>query len=102
MFAVVTIAGKQYKVAPGQTVEVDRIEGAVGDTVKFSEVLLTNEENKTQVGTPVVAGVTVTAKILAQEKGEKVEVRRYKSKVRERRHVGFRALRTKLEIVSIG
>lgn len=102
MFAVVTIAGKQYKVTPGQTIEVDRIEGSVGDTVKFSEVLLTNEEKKTQVGTPVISGLTVKAKIIAQEKGEKVEVRRYKSKVRYRKHIGFRPLLTKLEILSIG
>ncbi len=101
MVAVVTISGKQYKVTPGQTIEVDHIEGNVGDTVNFAEVLLTNEEKRTQVGTPNVSGATVKAKIVAQKKGEKVEVRRYKSKVRYRKHIGFRPLLTKLEILAI-
>jgi large subunit ribosomal protein L21 len=102
MFAVVTIAGKQYNVAQGDVFVVDKIEGTVGETVKFDHVLLTSEKGVTNVGTPVVAGATVKAKIVAQEKGEKLEVRRYKSKVRHRRQIGFRPMLTRLEIVSIG
>lgn len=102
MFAIVTISGKQYTVSKGQTLQVDKIEGKVGDTVTFDHVLLTNDASKTHVGTPTVKGVTVKAKIIAQEKGEKVEVRRYKQKVRYRRQTGFRSMLTRLEIVSIG
>jgi large subunit ribosomal protein L21 len=102
MFAIVTISGKQYNVSVGQTLQVDKIEGSVGDTVTFDHVLLTNEAGKTNIGAPTVKGVAVKAKIVAQEKGEKVEVRRYKQKVRYRRQTGFRAMLTRLEIIAIG
>jgi large subunit ribosomal protein L21 len=101
MFAVVTIGGKQYKVNVGDTILVDKIEGNAGDTAVFDHVLLTNDKGKTVVGTPVVAGGKVKGKIIAQEQGEKIEVRRYKSKVRYRRHNGFRADLTRIEILSI-
>lgn len=100
MFAVVVIAGKQYQVTPGDIVVVDRVEGRAGDTVVLPDVLLTGNGN-TQVGAPTLPKISVKAKILSQEKGEKVEVRRFKSKVRFRRHTGFRPLRTKLQILSI-
>jgi large subunit ribosomal protein L21 len=101
MFAIVTIGGKQYKVSVGETVLVDKIEGKAGDTVIFDHVLLTNEKGKTVVGTPRVSGVKVKGKIIAQEQGEKIEVRRYKQKVRYRRQNGYRADLTRIEIVSI-
>jgi large subunit ribosomal protein L21 len=101
MFAIVTISGKQYTVSVGDVIEVDKIEGKVGDTVSFDHVLVTGEKDKTIVGTPVVAGVKVKAKIAAQKKGEKIDVRRYKSKVRYRRQKGFRAQRTQLEITAV-
>ena len=101
MFAIVTIQGKQYKVSVGDVLTVDSIEGKSGETIVFDHVLLTNEKGTTTVGTPVITGVKVKAKILSQEKGEKIEVRRYKSKVRYRRHNGFRPLLTRLEITAI-
>lgn len=102
MFAVVTISGKQYSVAKGDVIVVDNLDGVAGDTLTFDHVLLTGEKDTVIVGTPVVSGIVVTAKILAQEKGEKIDILRYKQKVRHRRHIGFRARQTKLEIVSIG
>ena len=101
MFAVVTITGKQYKVKVGETILVDQIEGKAGDTVTFDHVLLTNDKGKTIVGTPTVTGVKVKGKIISQEQGEKIEVRRYKQKVRYRRQNGFRANLTRIEIVTI-
>lgn len=101
MFAIVDIGGKQYQVAPGKTIIVDSMNGTVGDTISLSSVLLTNEGGKTKVGTPTLKGVVVKAKIIAHQKGEKIHVRRFKSKVRERKHVGFRPQLTKLEILSI-
>jgi large subunit ribosomal protein L21 len=85
----------------GDVIDVDSIEGNVGDTVSFDHVLLTGEKDKTTVGTPVVTGVKVKAKIIGQARGEKIDVRRYKSKVRYRRQKGFRASRTQLEITAI-
>lgn len=101
MFAIVTIAGKQYNVAKGDVLEVDRIDGKVGDTRTFDHVLLINDEKNITIGTPTVPHGMVTAKLLEQKKGEKISVRRYKSKVRYRKATGFRAYLTKIEIISI-
>lgn len=102
MFAVVTISGKQFTVKQGETITVEKIDGKVGDTLTFDHVLLTSKDGKTEIGTPVVTKAVVKAKIVGQEMGEKLAVRRYKQKVRYRRHVGFRPQITKLEIVSVG
>jgi large subunit ribosomal protein L21 len=101
MLAIVTISGKQYKVSKGDIISVDHIEGNVGDTIALDHVLLTQEKDSIKVGEPTVKGASVKVKILAQEKGEKIDVRRYKSKVRYRKHIGFRAHLTKLEITAI-
>lgn len=101
MFAVVGIAGKQYKVTPGQRLVVQKLPDKVGKTVTLTDVKLFSDGKKTKIGRPTVAGAKVTAKVLTQGKGEKIDVRRFKAKVRERRHVGFRPLVTTLEIVDI-
>lgn len=102
MFAVVTISGKQYKVSPGDVIEVDRIEGVEGDKVTFDKVLLVNpDKGEITVGQPDVAGAKVIAKIIKQGKGEKIEIRRYKSKVRYRKQRGFRAQITTLSVEKI-
>jgi large subunit ribosomal protein L21 len=102
MFATVIIAGKQYMVAPGDTIIVDHVDGEVGEAKVFDSVLLYSDGTKTLVGTPTVAKIKVTAKITSQEKGEKLHVRRYKQKVRYRKSVGFRAHETTLLIEKIG
>lgn len=101
MFAIVAIAGKQYKVSKGARVVVDKLEGKAGDTVKFDRVLLVSDGKKVVMGNPLIKGATISAKIVAQQKGEKIHVRRFKSKVRERRHIGFRPQESAVEIVSI-
>lgn len=101
MFAVVDISGKQYKVSQGDIVEIDRIEGEAEATVVFDRVLLVSNDKTTNVGNPTVAGCSIKAKILAQHKGDKIDVRRFKSKVRSRVRRGFRSSLTKIEIVSI-
>lgn len=102
MFAVVEIAGKQYRVSVGDVLDVSFIDGKEGSTLTFDRVLLVSDGKKTQIGTPTVKGVSVKAKITAQAKGEKLNVRRYKQKVRYRKSTGFRPLITKLEILSVG
>lgn len=101
MFAVVKISGKQYTVKPSDVIEVDLIDGKAGDEVSFADVMLFKDEKIALVGKPFVKGATVTAKIIEQKQGDKVEVRRYKHKVRHRRHTGFRAQLTKLEITGV-
>ena len=101
MNAIVRIAGKQYMVKDGAVLDIDKLSGAAGDVVIFSEVLVVTDDDKTTIGTPTVNGARVKATILSQGKGEKISVRRYKSKVRHRRAIGFRSKLTKIQIVSI-
>lgn len=98
-FAVIRIGGKQYRVTEGQEILVDKL----GDTKKVTpEVLLFVEGDKVEVGTPVLEKAKVTVKVLAElEKGEKVDIFKYKAKSRERRHVGFRAQYTRLLVEKI-
>ncbi len=102
MFAIVAIGAKQYKVKTGQSVVVDHMAGKVGETARFTTVLLTHDGTKTTVGAPFIKNTAVTAKVTAQGKGEKINVRRFKSKVRYRRSRGFRPLQTTIQILSIG
>ncbi len=102
MFAVVEIDGKQYRVAVGDIIDASYIEGKEGATLTFDRVLLVSDGKKTRIGTPVVKSIAVKAKIKAQVKGDKLNVRRFKNKVRYRKSTGFRPLITKLEILSIG
>jgi large subunit ribosomal protein L21 len=101
MFAIVRIGNKQYKVAPKDILTVDKIQGSVGETVQF-DVLLMRGDKSVKVGKPIVKGAKVSAKILEQSKGEKIIVRRFKSKVRYRRARGFRPQLTKLEVTAVG
>lgn len=97
-FAVIRITGKQYRVTEGQEILVDKM----NDLKVIPEVLLVAEGDKVEVGTPVLKDAKVTVKVLVElEKGEKVDIFKYKAKSRERRHVGFRAQYTRLLITDI-
>jgi large subunit ribosomal protein L21 len=101
MYAVIETGGKQYKVEPGTTFEVERLPGEVGATVELDRVLLLSGDDGVQVGTPLVAGARVVAEVVEQGKGEKIIVFRYKRKVRYRRKTGHRQLLTRLRVTDI-
>jgi len=101
MFAIVAIKDKQYKIESGKTIEIDRLEGAVGDKVTFDTVMLRSDDTNTEIGAPYIKGAIVEATIEEQMKGEKLRVSRYKHKVRERRSIGFRPFLTRLMISAI-
>ncbi|MEA3272095.1 MAG: 50S ribosomal protein L21 [Patescibacteria group bacterium] len=103
MLVVIKTGGKQYKVKEGDTLKIEKIAGKEGDEVKFDEVLLVSDDEakKVNVGTPLVEGVEVSAKILEQGRAKKVSVVKYKPKTRYRRNVGHRQPFTKVEIISI-
>jgi len=102
MFAIIQIKGKQYPLKEKEVVWTDKLSEEVDKQIKISDVLLVEDENgKVLIGTPNVPGYTATLKVLEQAKGEKIDVRRYKSKVRYRKHIGFRPKLTKLEVVKI-
>ena len=101
MYAIVKTGGKQYKVAQGDVLFVEKLEANEGDVVTLDQVLAVAGENGLTVGAPVVEGATVTAKVVAQGKAKKVIVYKYKSKKDYRRIQGHRQPYTKLVIESI-
>jgi large subunit ribosomal protein L21 len=101
MEAVVRISGKQYRVAAGERVTVDRLATKVGDKVTFDQVLLLTDGPRATVGVPVVDGAAVTATVLAATRGPKLVVYKYKAKKRYRRTRGARAEQSILQIVAV-
>ena len=101
MYAIVKTGGKQYKVAQGDVLFVEKLEANEGDVVTLDQVLAVAGENGLTVGAPVVEGATVTAKVVAQGKAKKVIVYKYKAKKDYRRKQGHRQPYTKLDIESI-
>lgn len=101
IYALIETGGKQYKVVPGQVIQVERLPVEQGSQVELDKVLLVADEDKILVGNPLVKGAKVVAEALGEEKGEKLIVFRYKPKVRYRRKKGHRQLYTKLSIKQI-
>ena len=101
MYAIVKTGGKQYKVAQGDVLFVEKLEANEGDVVTLDQVLAVAGENGLTVGAPVVEGATVTAKVVAQGKAKKVIVYKYKAKKDYWRKQGHRQPYTKLVIESI-
>ena len=100
MYAIVEIAGKQYKVQENDTLYVSRLTAAPDDTVTFDRVLLMAGDDY-QVGTPTVSGATVTAKVLGHVKGDKVIVFKKKRRKRYKVKNGHRQPYTQVEIQSL-
>lgn len=97
-FAIIKTGGKQYKVAPGETIEIEKLEGEPASQVVFGEVLLIAEGDSVQLGTPLIAGAKITGELVKTVKGKKVIVFRYKPKKRVRVKRGHRQLHTKVKI----
>ncbi len=100
MYAVFKTGGKQYRVAAGDKLRVEKLPGNVGDAVAFQEVLLVASDTL-KLGHPLVGGAKVEAKIVAQELGPKVVVFKFRRRKNYRRKNGHRQPFTALEITSI-
>jgi len=100
-YAIVETGGKQYKVAAGQSVDVDRLNIAEGKDIELPKVLLIVDDDDTIIGNPTIDGAKVIATCLSERKGKKIIVFRYKPKVRYRRKTGHRQIYTKLAIKEI-
>ena len=96
-FAVIKTGGKQYKVSQGDKLMVEKLEAEVGKEIVFDQVLLVDEV----IGTPLVSGATVNAKVLEQGRAKKKIVFKYSSKTRYKKKKGHRQPFTKIEILSI-
>ena len=101
MFAVIVTGGKQYKVAEGDTLFIEKLEAEEGAAVKFDQVLMVGDGENVKVGTPVVEGAAVEAKVVKNGKGKKIYVFKMKRKKNYRRKKGHRQPFTKVEITKI-
>ncbi len=101
MLAVIKTGGKQYIVSPGNKIKIEKLEIEEGGEVIFEEVLLVEENDKIEIGDPVIEKAKVTGKVLTQGKGKKVIVFKYKPKKRYKKKRGHRQFFTEVEITEI-
>ena len=101
MFAVIETGGKQYKVAEGDVIFVEKLDVAEGETYTFDKVLALSKDGSFKSGAPYVEGASVTASVVKNGKGKKITVLRHKSKKNEKRKLGHRQPYTKVQIGSI-
>ena len=101
MYAVIETGGKQYKVNEGDVVFVEKLDVNEGDTVTFDCVKAVSVGSEFKVGAPTVEGAAVTAKVVANGKGKKIYVMKYKAKKNEKKKIGHRQPYTKVQILSI-
>ena len=101
MKAIIVTGGKQYTVAEGDILFVEKLGVEAEETVKFEQVLAVLDGENTKIGTPVVEGAAVEAKVVKNGKGKKVTVFKYKPKKGEKKKMGHRQPYTKVEITKI-
>jgi len=101
MYAVIVTGGKQYKVSEGDTLFIEKLGTEEGETVTFDQVLIVGNDDKVTIGTPVVEGASVEAKVLKNGKAKKIYVFKMKRKKNYRRKKGHRQPFTKVEITKI-
>ncbi|HXH03950.1 MAG TPA: 50S ribosomal protein L21 [Candidatus Competibacteraceae bacterium] len=101
MYAVIKTGGKQYRVAEGQTLKVEKLDAAEGASVEFDQVLMIADGDKVVVGAPLVAGGKVTATVKSQGRGEKVEIVKFRRRKHHRKQMGHRQYFTEVRITGI-
>jgi len=96
-----TTGGRQYRVSPGDTIDVEKLTGAVGETVTVTNVQLVGQGAEVIVGAPAVAGVRVEAQIIAQKRGKKIIIFKHRRRKGYRRKQGHRQSLTSLRVMGI-
>ncbi len=101
MIAVVKTGGKQYKISEGDVIQVEKLDGDVGDTINLDKVLICGEGDSVKVGTPYVKGCSVTCEVTEQLKSKKIIVFKKHRRKNYRRKNGHRQLLTRLKVTGI-
>jgi large subunit ribosomal protein L21 len=101
MYAVFQSGGKQHRVAEGQTVRLEKIEVAPGESVEFDNILMISNGEDVKIGTPYVAGGKVTAEIVTHGRGEKIKVVKFRRRRHSRSTTGHRQWFTEVKITAI-
>jgi len=100
MYAVIRTGGKQYRVSEGERLRVEKLDGQVGESLQFDQVLMLGGET-VQIGKPLVTGAKVTAEIVAQDRAKKIIVFKYRRRKNYRRKAGHRQPFTELKVTAI-
>lgn len=101
MYAIIEDSGTQFKVTSGDRIRIDRHVNADEKTVTFDRVLLVAGEGSPKVGSPVVAGATVTAEVLGEVQGKKIDIQKYKRRKGYHKKIGHRQRYTEVKITAI-
>ena len=101
MYAVIESGGKQHRVEEGETLKLEKIEAATGDTIEFDKVLLVGEGESVKIGTPLVAGGKVTAEVVTQGRHKKVKIIKFNRRKHHRKQAGHRQWFTEVKITGI-
>ena len=101
MYAVFRTGGKQYRARQGERVRIERLDAAVGDAVRFDQVLAVGEGASIKVGKPLLAGGKVEGKVVGQGRGDKITIIKFKRRAHYKRVKGHRQMFSEVEITSI-
>ncbi|MNC20236.1 LSU ribosomal protein L21P [Pseudomonas linyingensis] len=101
MYAVIVTGGKQYKVAEGEYLKIEKLDVATGESVAFDKVLLVANGDDVQIGAPVVAGAKVTAEVIAQGRHDKVTIIKFRRRKHHMKRQGHRQWFTEIKITGI-
>ena len=101
MYAVIESGGKQHRVVEGETLKLEKIEAATGDSIEFDKVLMIGGGDDVKIGTPVVAGSKVTAEVVAHGRHKKVKIVKFNRRKHHRKETGHRQWFTEVKITCI-
>ncbi|MCV6605939.1 MAG: 50S ribosomal protein L21 [Porticoccaceae bacterium] len=101
MYAVIASGGKQHRVQEGETLRLEKLEVATGESIDFDEVLMVADGENISIGAPVVDGAKVSAEVLAHGRGDKVSIIKFKRRKHHRKQMGHRQWFTEVKITGI-
>ncbi|RMG31171.1 MAG: 50S ribosomal protein L21 [Gammaproteobacteria bacterium] len=101
MYAVIQTGGKQYRVAPGDALRVEKLAGNEGDEIVFDKVLMIADGDRIEIGTPYVEGGSVVAKVKGHGRGKKIEIIKFRRRKHHMKRMGHRQDYTEIEIVAV-
>ncbi len=101
MYAVIVTGGKQYKVAEGEFLKIEKLEIATGESITFDRVLLVGNGDEVQIGAPVVDGAKVVAEVIAQGRHDKIRIIKFRRRKHHMKRQGHRQWYTEIKITGI-
>ena len=101
MYAVIKTGGKQYRVVEGDTLKIDKLDVATGETVEFDQVLMLGNGDDVKLGAPIVEGARVAAEVVDQGRGKKLMVVKFRRRKHHRKQMGHRQWFTEVKITEI-